>query len=55
MPRNPAHIRHAREAVAGVHVEYVFDGGRGAEEVSARGVHDALGIAGRAGGLRVRG
>jgi hypothetical protein len=51
MPRNPAHICYAREAVAGVHVEYVLDAERGAEKIPARGVHDTLGLAGRAGGL----
>jgi hypothetical protein len=55
MPRNPSHVGHAREAVAGVHVEYVLDGERGAGEVPARGVHDAFGLAGQAGGLCVRG
>jgi hypothetical protein len=51
MPRNPPDVRHAREAVTLVYVEDVLDGERGAEEVSARGVHDALGLPGRAGGL----
>jgi hypothetical protein len=46
MPRNPPDVRHAREAVTLVYVEDVLDGERGAEEVSARGVHDALGLAG---------
>ena len=51
MPGDPADVGHAGELVLRVHVKDVLDGERGAEEVPAGGVHDALGLARRARGL----
>ena len=55
VPGDPADVRHAREAVVGVHVEHVLDRQRGAEQVAAGGVDDTLGLASGARGLWVRG
>ena len=51
MAGDPTNVGHAGEFIVGVHIEDVFDGQGGAEEVSAGGVDDALGFARRAGGL----
>lgn len=42
---SPTNISHARKLVAGMDVEYVFDGERRAEEVSSVSVYDAFGLA----------
>ena len=47
--RDPADVRHAREAVVLVDVEHVLHRQRRAEEVPARRVHHALRLARRAG------
>jgi acyl-CoA synthetase (AMP-forming)/AMP-acid ligase II len=48
---DPADIGGAPEDVAVVVVEDVLMGHRGIDEVAAGGVHDALGLAGGAGGV----
>ena len=47
MTSDPAKVSHTTELVVRVHVEDVLDGQRGTEEVTAGGVYDTLGLAGR--------
>ena len=51
MAGDPTNVGHAGEFIVGVYIEDVFDGQGGAEEVSAGGVDDALGLSGRTGCL----
>ena len=51
VPGDPADVPPAEEAVVVVDVEHVLAGRGGAEQVAGRGVHDALGLAGRSGGV----
>ena len=46
MACDPTNVGHAGEFIVGVHIEDVFDGEGGAEEVSAGGVDAALGLSG---------
>lgn len=48
---NPADITAAEVPVAIVNVEHILSGGGGTQEITAGGVHDTLGLAGRAGGV----
>ena len=49
---DPTDIGHAPELVLGVDIEDVLDGQSGSEEVSACGVNNTFGLAGRSRGLK---
>ena len=51
VPGDPAHVGGAEEDVARVVVEHHLVGVGGVDEVAARGVHEALGLAGAARGV----